>query len=333
VAKYLWDNGFRSISFEKSVPNGHENMCIDIFEEKLVLFVECERQPERKAVAERLKRLRDAYPTAKFVLVAQDRMGWRVLRLRQVADEVWVVCRDECILTPAEWADERRRLLQSISSDLELQGLMNIYRHALEDYEKFRELSLEEETYWRQLLTHACLKTRHFQAEWLQGLTIKGVWHKHVEAAEKQLQELKNKILGKIVELLNTILSLSSSYKISLNGKGEITVAVDWDAWQWLGWKDYPSKNPAAAAQYQKLEENFQKELKIATRNVKQKQGESRATIKRKVERDRLIEELKMEVNEIRNKMENMITILAEETETNKPQPQTAHDTDITRTQ
>jgi hypothetical protein len=159
------------------------------------------------------------------------------------------------------------------------------------------------------------------------------VWHKHVEAAEKQLQELKNKILGKIVELLNTILSLSSSYKISLNGKGEITVAVDWDAWQWLGWKDYPSKNPAAAAQYQKLEENFQKELKIATRNVKQKQGESRATIKRKVERDRLIEELKMEVNEIRNKMENMITILAEETETNKPQPQTAHDTDITRTQ
>jgi hypothetical protein len=40
-----------------------------------------------------------------------------------------------------------------------------------------------------------------------------------------------------------------------------------------------------------------------------------------------------MEVNEIRNKMENMIPILAEETETNKPQPQTAHDTDITRTQ
>jgi hypothetical protein len=37
-------------------------MCIDIYEERLVLFVECERQPERKAVIERLKRLKDAYP-------------------------------------------------------------------------------------------------------------------------------------------------------------------------------------------------------------------------------------------------------------------------------
>ena len=50
VAKYLWDNGFRSISFEKSVPNGYENMYIDIYEESLVLFVECERYPERKSV-------------------------------------------------------------------------------------------------------------------------------------------------------------------------------------------------------------------------------------------------------------------------------------------
>jgi hypothetical protein len=155
-------------------------------------------------------------------------MGWKALRLGQVADEVWVVCRDGCILTPAEWAEERRRTLQSIFSDVELQGLMNIYNKTLEDYRKFRELSLEEETYWRQLLTQTCLKTRFFQAKWLQSLAVKGVWRKHVEAAERQLQEVKNRIMGKVVELLNAILSLSSPFTMKLDGNGEITVAVDW---------------------------------------------------------------------------------------------------------
>lgn len=60
MAKYLWDNGFRSMSFEKSVPNSYE----------------------------RLKGLRDAHPTARFVLAVQDRMGWRAPGLSQAADEV-----------------------------------------------------------------------------------------------------------------------------------------------------------------------------------------------------------------------------------------------------
>jgi hypothetical protein len=301
IAKYLWDNGFRGISFEWSVPNGGENMCIDIHEEGLVLFVECERRPERKAVAERLRRLRDIYPTAKFVLATQDRMGWRALRLGQVADEVWVVDRSGRVLTPAEWAEERRRLLQSIFNDSELQGLLNIYRQTLESYEKFRELCMEEEIYWRQLLTQTCLKTRHFQAEWLQGLTIKGVWRKHLEAAEKQLQDVKKRIMGKIVELLNAILSLSSPYTTSLNENGEITVAVDCDAWQWLGWKDYPSKNLAAALQYRILEENLQKELKIATRNIKPKSVENKNEIKRKVELRQQIKELQTTIDEMKS--------------------------------
>jgi hypothetical protein len=315
VAKYLWDNGFRSISFEKSVPNGRENMCIDIYEERLVLFVECERQPERKAVIERLKRLKDAYPTAKFVLATQDRMGWRALRLGQVADEVWVVCRDGRILTPAEWAEERRRTLQSIFSDVELQGLMNIYNKTLEDYRKFRELSLEEETYWRQLLTQTCLKTRYFQAEWLQSLAVKGVWHKHVEAAERQLQEVKNRVMGKVVELINAILSLSSPFAMKLDGNGEITVAVDWDVWQWLGWKDYPSKNPTAAAQYKILEENIQKELKIATRNIKPKRMENKNEIKSKVEFRQEIKQLQTMIDE----MESMIQTLLEMNRNQQP--------------
>lgn len=307
MAKYLWDNGFRSISFEKSVPNGHENMCIDIYEESLVLFVECERQPERKAVIERLKRLKDAYPTAKFVLATQDRVGWRALRLGQVADEVWVVCRDGRILTPAEWAEERRRTLQSIFNDAELQGLINIYSQTLEDYEKFRELSLEEETYWRQLLTQTCLKTRHFKAEWLQSLAVKGVWRKHVEAAERQLQEVKNRVMGKVVELLNAILSLSSPYIMTLDGNGEITVAVDWDAWQWLGWKDYPSKNPAAATHYRILEENLQKELKIATRNIKPKRMENKNEIKSTVELRQQIKELQIMMDDVESMIQTLL--------------------------
>ena len=294
-------------------------MCIDIYEEKLVLFVECERQPERKAVIERLKRLKDAYPTAKFVLAIQDRMGWKALRLGQVADEVWVVCRNGRILTPAEWAEERRRALQSIFNDAELQGLMNIYSQTLEDYEKFRELSLEEETYWRQLLTQTCLKTRHFKAEWLQSLAIKGVWHKHVEAAEGQLQEVKNRVMGKVVELLNAILSLSSPYMMTLDGNGEIRVAVDWDAWQWLGWKDYPSKNPASVAHYRILEENIQKELKIATRNIKPKRMENKNEIKSKVEFRQEIKQLQTMIDEIESMTQTLLEINKNQQPTQKP--------------
>jgi len=93
-------------------------------------------------------------------------------------------------------------MLQSIFNDAELQGLINIYNQTLENYRGFRELSLEEEAYWRQLLTQTCLKTRHFKAEWLQGLSVKGVWHKYVETAERQLQQIKNRIMEKMLSCL-----------------------------------------------------------------------------------------------------------------------------------
>jgi len=184
---------------------------------------------------------------------------------------------------------------------------MNIYNKTLEDYRKFRELSLEEETYWRQLLTQTYLKTRFFQAEWLQSLAVKGVWRKHVEAAERQLQEVKNRVMGKVVELLNAILSLSSPFTMKLNGNGEITVSVDWDVWQWLGWKDYPSKNPAAAAQYKILEENIQKELKIATRKIKPKRMENKNEIKSKVEFRQEIKQLQTMIEEIESLIKTLL--------------------------
>jgi hypothetical protein len=133
------------------------------------------------------------------------------------------------------------------------------------------------------------------------------VWHKHVEAAERQPQEVKNRVMGKVVELINAILSLSSPFAMKLNGNGEITVAVDWDVWQWLGWKDYPSKNPTAAAQYKILEENIQKELKIATRNIKPKRMENKNEIKSKVEFRQEIKQLQTMIDEIESMTQTLL--------------------------
>jgi len=95
VAKYLWENGHRKISFEKTINcNDGQNVCADVYEEDLNLIVECERNPDRKAVNDRRRAVKDVYPIAKFVLATQDRMGWRASRLADAADEVWVVDRE-----------------------------------------------------------------------------------------------------------------------------------------------------------------------------------------------------------------------------------------------
>ncbi|MDW8022785.1 MAG: hypothetical protein RMJ15_03465 [Nitrososphaerota archaeon] len=302
VSKYLWDNGYRSISFETSINCGcEENMCIDIHERTLGLFIECERNPERKAISDRRRAVMDVYPTAKFVLATQDRMGWRALKLTDVADEVWVVCRDGRVLTPTEWAEERCKTLKSIFNRVELEGYLNLYRRADEDYHRIRMLSGEEELFWRQILTNACMKTSQFQADWLKDINVKGVWSKQLENARKRMEEAKFKIIVKVVELLNAILALSSPYIVKFTEDAALTVEVDWDAWQWLGWRDYPRKEPEAATQYQILEENLQRELKIATKNVNKRLKGTCYPLKQKIERDQIIEELKKEVAEIKN--------------------------------
>jgi len=91
------------------------------------------------------------------------------------------------------------------------------------------------------------------------------------------------------------------------DGNGEITVAVDWDVWQWLGWKDYPNKNPTAAAQYKILEENIQKELKIATRNIKPKRMENKNEIKSKVEFRQEIKQLQTMIDEIESMTQTLL--------------------------
>ncbi|MEM3766585.1 MAG: hypothetical protein QXU46_06125 [Candidatus Bathyarchaeia archaeon] len=318
VAKYLWNNGYRDISFETSVNCGYgESICVDIHERTLGLFVECERNPDKKAVSNRRRAIMDVYPTAKFVLATQDRMGWKALKLAGVADEVWVVCRDGRVLTPTEWAEERSKTLKSILNSVELEGYMNFYRQAEEDYQKFKRLSSEEDLYWRQILTLACMNVSQFQAEWLNSVSIRGVWDKHIEDARKRMEEAKTKIISKVIELLDAILALSSPYRIRLLDNATITIEVDWNAWQWLGWKDYPAKEPEAALQYQILEENLKKELKIATKDLKQKLKGSPAILKQKIERDRIIEQLKRDMAEI----ESALPLLAEKIRTALLQP------------
>ncbi|MEM0488105.1 MAG: hypothetical protein QW707_02755 [Candidatus Bathyarchaeia archaeon] len=312
VAMYLWSNGYGSISFEKCVNhNGVQNMCVDIYEDTLNLFVECERFPDKKAIADRQKAIKDVYSTAKFVLATQDRMGWRALRLRGVADEVWVVCRDGRVLTPAEWAEERRKMLKTIFNPIELGGYMNLYGEAEEEYHKFRRLLDEEGVLWGQLLNQACLKTAEFRVEWLKDLSVRGVWCKHVEDAKNRMEEAKTKIVAKVVELLNAIVSLSSPYTFRLSESGVIEVGVDWDAWQWLGWKDYPNKSPVALAQYQLLEENIRKELKMATGNARPKPGNSNAKVKGLIEHDRTFKEMQKDIEEIKK----LIPLLAQRTQ------------------
>jgi len=165
----------------------------------------------------------------------------------------------------------------------------------------------EEEAYWRHMLTQAYMMIRQFRVEWLKDINMRGVWRKRAEAAVQRMNEAKNRIIGKVVELLDAIIALSSSYRIRIEENGAIRVEVDWDAWQWLCWKDYPSKTPHAAAQYRLLGENLQKELKIALReNKKQEFNGSKAEIKQKIERDRIIEELEKEIA----KMDKIIPLL-----------------------
>lgn len=307
VAQYLWANGFRCISFEKAVNhNGQQNICVDVYEDTLNLFVECERNPDKREVNDRRQAIKNVHPSAKFVLATQDRMGWRALRLRSAADEVWVVCRDGRVLTPVEWADERRKTLQNTLNPVE--GYMNIYMEAEEEYHKFRRLGNEEEVYWMQLINQACLKTTQFHVEWLKGIRVRGVWTKHVEEAKQRMEEAKAKIVAKVVELLNAIISLSSPYTFRLNEDGVVEVGVDWDAWQWLGWKDYPSKNPTAQAQYTLLEENIQKEMKIAAKKAGLKLKNNGAKIKGIIEHDRIFQELQRDIDEIKK----MIPLLAQ---------------------
>lgn len=146
------------------------------------------------------------------------------------------------------------------------------------------------------------------RAEWLDAVAIRDVWSRYAEAAEQQLCAVRAQIIGRVVALFNVVVSFASPFVVRLEGDGALVVDVDWERWQWLGWRDYPSGTPAAAAQYELLEEILRKELKLAARAMWQSEAGGRALLKYRVERDWLIEGLRRDIDEIKG----MLPVIAE---------------------
>ncbi|MEM3551173.1 MAG: hypothetical protein QXN87_05455 [Candidatus Bathyarchaeia archaeon] len=274
VAQYMWNNEFRCISFEKTLNGGGQEMHIDIYEDVWRLYIECERYPDMEAVASRMKRIKDADPGAKFILAVQDRMGWTARKFSNLADEVWVVSRDGQVKTPQRWVEDRTKFLRSTANMVELQGLKNACREAEEICKKYSKLLEEESLYWQMLLGHASIKVFK-DVSWLKDVQVEGVWNKHLQQVQQQIKDIRTKIIEKHLELLNATLSLSSPYLLKLTENGNITVEVDWDNWQWLGWQDYPNMEPRGESQYQIMEKNIQLELKMATKKIKKDVAEN----------------------------------------------------------
>jgi hypothetical protein len=78
------------------------------------------------------------------------------------------------------------------------------------------------------------------EAGWLNNLKIRGAWSSQIEKTMQKLNQTRLAITGRVVELLNTIPSLSSPYTLNLEEDYSLSVEVYWDRWQWLGWKDHP---------------------------------------------------------------------------------------------
>lgn len=322
AAQHLWKNGFRDISFEKTV-NGYngQNMCVDIYEGSQGLFIECERHPDREDVLKRRQRIRGAHPYAKFILATQDRMGWKAKRLLDAADEVWVVSKDGQVKTPQAWVEERKRQLQSIINVVEMQGLINAYKKAEEEYRKLVKLEEEEEVYWQLQLTGASLKLFKGETELQKDLKIKGVWSKYTEKAKQEMREIRQKIIEKLVELLNATLSLSSPYKVRLIDEHTLTIDVDWDAWQWLNWKSPPVKGYNETAQYKIMEKNMELELKIATKTKMKTYKENEEKTITLAEYQQSIEKLKTSIEELKKTVQLVVEKFQNETITQTTTP------------
>ena len=61
--------------------------------------------------------------------------------------------------------------------------------------------------------------------------------------------------------MLNAILALASPYQIEVDEDGSLKFSIDWEAWEWLGWKDYPCSENNVHLRL--LEKVLRRELKI----------------------------------------------------------------------
>jgi hypothetical protein len=167
-----------------------------------------------------------------------------------------------------QWVEDRKGLLQSVFSANGFKAMVEDYIRTEDEYRRLTRLGEEEKLYWQTLLAKAAIKTS-MEAGWLNNLKIRGAWSSQIEKTWQKLNQTRLAITGRVVELLNTILSLSSPYTLKLEEDYSLSVEVDWDRWQWLGWKDHPDSRSTQTSQYRILEKNMEIELKIATKQLK----------------------------------------------------------------
>jgi len=318
VARHLLSKGYRDLSFEKVV-NGNQGQdaYVDIYVGgELNMFVECERKPNRMKVLERRRKIAEAYPKSKFILAVQDRMGWLSQKLTGAADEIWIVSMDGQVKAPWEWIEERKSLLQSLFAAHGFKAMTEEYTRAEEEYRRLIRLEEEEKVYWQTLLAKTIIKASA-EASWLNNLKIRGAWSAHAEKTWQKLNQTRLAITRRVVELLNIILSLSSPFILKLGEDYSLCVEVDWDRWQWLGWKDLPDSRSTQTSQYRTLEKNMEIELKIATKQPKTSLTENRTCTD--PELANISHELKSIWNNIQEMEQIIKTLITQRIQATKP--------------
>jgi len=273
TAMHLWNQGLRQISFEKELDPGNaqgdeEKAYVDVYEATQNLYVECERYPSRWKLYGRARRIRERDQKAKFVVAVQDRMGWFSGKLRGIADAVWVVSRSGQVQTWQVWVDERKKILESAIGRYTLKNLLEEYERAEKEYAEARELEFCEKLYWQTLFGKAAIQVFNQNIKWTEGLRLEGALNSRAQRAQQELQRIKAEIIKQFLAVLNIPLSLTSPYQLSLKDDETITITVDWDAWQWLSWKDHPNNPEQQEKSYQIMEKTINIELDIITNNL-----------------------------------------------------------------
>ncbi|MEM2189492.1 MAG: hypothetical protein QXG35_09215, partial [Nitrososphaerota archaeon] len=263
TALYMLREGYTDISFEKVVETGNgEPIYVDIFarDGDYNVYVECERYPAKDRIERRAGAIKSRDNFAKVIVALQDRCGWYSGLLSRAAS-VWIVCRNGEVMYPGSWESERRRTLYMSIHEAALICALADYREAEKIYGEARARAVEEEVFWRPLIDKALATVLGGSNEWALNVPIRGVWRQRAEEAERRLLECKAEVLGRAIPVLNAILALASPYQIEVDEDGSLKFSIDWEAWEWLGWKDYPCSENNVHLKL--LEKILRRELKI----------------------------------------------------------------------
>lgn len=126
---------------------------------------------------------------------------------------------------------------------VEQSGFPKARRRAKKEYTEGRELEFCEKLRWQTLFGKAAIQVFNQNIKWREGLGLEGALNSRTQRARQELQRIKTEITKQCSAVLSIPLSLTSPYQLSLKDDETITIAVDWDAWQWISWKDHPD-NP-----------------------------------------------------------------------------------------